>query len=62
MEVQSGAGISGITRKHGAYQRWVQSTYEKSQYLDATFSIADMYTDTSKETSQRLRSRKAISM
>ena len=43
----SGAGISGITRNHAAYQRWVLTTHERSQYLAATFALADMHTDSS---------------
>ena len=41
----SGAGISGITRNNAAYQRWVLTTHERSQYLAATFQIADMMPD-----------------
>lgn len=41
----SGAGITGLTRNFSAYQRWVLSTYEHSQYLAAAFSLADMTTD-----------------
>ena len=40
----SGAGISGITRNNAAYQRWVLTTHERSQYLAATFAMADMHT------------------
>ena len=40
----SGAGISGITRNNAAYQRWVLTTHVQSQYLAATFAMADMHT------------------
>ena len=38
----AGAGVSGISQNHAAYQRWVKTTHERSQYLSATFALADM--------------------
>jgi hypothetical protein len=38
----SGAGISRITQNHAVYQRWILTTHERFQYLEASFSIADM--------------------
>ena len=38
----SGAGISGISRNPAAYQRWIRTTHERSKYVDATYSMADM--------------------
>ncbi len=43
----SGAGLSGITQNHAAYHIWVLTTHERSQYLAATFAIADMHTESS---------------
>ena len=45
----SGAGISGITRNNAAYQRWVLTTHERSQYLAPTFAMADMHTCSSND-------------
>ena len=45
----SGAGNSGITRNNAAYQRWVLTTHEQSQYLAATFAMVDMHTYSSDE-------------
>lgn len=59
-----GAGILGITRNHGAYQRWVLPTRERFHYLAATFSIADMQNDPSnaQKNFSNLISRKATSI
>ena len=38
----SGAGVSGILSSYGAYQRWARTTHERTRYLEATLSMADM--------------------
>ena len=38
----SGKGLSGIIRNYEAYQRWVRTTHERTKYLAATLSVADM--------------------
>ena len=40
----SGAGISGITGNY-AYQRWIKTKHERSKYVGATLSMADMQGD-----------------
>ena len=39
---RSGAGFSGILTNYGAYERWAQSSKERTQYLQAAYSLADM--------------------
>ena len=38
----AGAGVTGIARDYQTYQRWIQTTHERSKYLSATFSIAGL--------------------
>ena len=38
----AGAGISGITQNHGAYQRWVKTTHQRSKYISAAYALAHM--------------------
>eukprot|EP00794_Sanderia_malayensis_P002105 gene2104-2390_t len=38
----SGAGVSEILSSYGAYQRWAKTTHERTRYLEATLSMADM--------------------
>ena len=40
-----GAGLTGLLGNFGAYQRWVKTTHERAQFVDATFAIADMQTE-----------------
>ena len=35
-------GVSGITTNYDAYQRWIRTTHARSQYVNATLSMADM--------------------
>ena len=37
-----GAGVSGILSSYGAYQRWAKTTHERTRYVEATLSMADM--------------------
>ena len=41
----SGVGIAGITQNPAAYQRWVATTHQRSQYLNATYALVDMHGD-----------------
>ena len=38
----SGAGLSGLLSNYSAYQRWIRTTHERSQYVNATLNMADM--------------------
>ncbi len=38
----SAAGLSGILTNYDAYQRWVKTTHERSQFFNATLNMADM--------------------
>ena len=38
----SGAGLSGILSNYNAYQRWVRTMHERSQYVNVTLNMADM--------------------
>ena len=38
----AGAGLSGLVNNPDAYQRWVRTTHERTQYVEATLSMADM--------------------
>uniref|UniRef100_UPI00358E53D5 uncharacterized protein n=3 Tax=Myxine glutinosa TaxID=7769 RepID=UPI00358E53D5 len=40
-----GTGISGIMTNYSAYQRWVRTTHARSQYVNATLSMANMLAD-----------------
>lgn len=37
-----GAGLTGLENNLGNYQRWVRTTHERTRYVEATFSMADM--------------------
>ena len=37
-----GAGVIGLVNDPNTYQRWVRTTHERAQYVEATFSMADM--------------------
>ncbi|MPC37760.1 hypothetical protein E2C01_031249 [Portunus trituberculatus] len=37
-----GAGLTGLENNLGNYQRWVWTTHERTRYVEATFSMADM--------------------
>ena len=41
-----GVGLSGIMTNYQAYQRWIKNTHERSQFVDATFAMADMFSET----------------
>lgn len=43
-------GVSGILTNYDAYQRWVRTTHARSQYVNATLSMADMLSGTAAET------------
>ena len=40
-----GAGLTGILTNFDAYQRWAKTTHERTQFLDVTYSKADMVPD-----------------
>ena len=40
-----GAGLMGLQTNYGAYQRWTRSASERANYLQATYSLADMVDD-----------------
>ena len=42
----TGAGVTGVLTNQDAYQRWVRTTHARSQYVNTTFSMADMLTPT----------------
>jgi len=42
----SAAGVSGLLTNYDAYQRWVQTTHARSQYVNTTLSMADMLSGT----------------
>ncbi|KAL5013682.1 hypothetical protein ScPMuIL_007952 [Solemya velum] len=48
-----GAGVTGISSNYHAYQRWVQTTRERSKYVQATFNMADMLTESDSSTRHR---------
>lgn len=48
-----GAGVTGISRNYDAYQRWVQTTHERSKYVQATFNMADMLNESGSSTRHR---------
>ena len=41
----SGAGITGIAGNYNSYQRCVRTLHERVKYVEATFSMADMFGD-----------------
>ena len=41
-----GAGLTGILTNFDAYQRWVKTTHERAQFVDVTYTKADMMSDT----------------
>ena len=41
----SGVGITGITQNHAAYQRWIKTTHQRSHFLSAVYTLADMHND-----------------
>ncbi len=43
----SGIGLSGIVNNEAAYQRWVLTTHQRSQYVSALFALAGMQLDAS---------------
>ena len=49
----SGAGLSEILSNYPSYQRWVRTTHERSNYLRATFDMADMWSGTDHGSSHR---------
>jgi hypothetical protein len=62
-----GVGLSGILSNHEAYQRWVKTTHERTLYVDATFSMADMLSESTEGAKHRdlrpseiLRSEKSV--
>ena len=38
----SGTGITGLTTNHAAVQRWVRSTHQRTQFLEATYEEVNM--------------------
>ena len=40
-----GAGLMEILNNFNAYQRWVKTTHERAQYVDVTYSKADMQSE-----------------
>ena len=40
-----GAGLMRILTNFNAYQRWVKTTHERAQYVDVTYSKADMQSE-----------------
>lgn len=46
----SGTGVSGILTNYDAYQRWVRTNHVRSQYVNATLSMADMLSGTTEGT------------
>ncbi len=40
-----GAGLTGLVNNYNSYQRWVRTTHERAQFVDATFSLADMLSE-----------------
>ena len=40
-----GAGLMGILTNFNAYHRWVKTAHEKAQYMDVTYSKADMQSE-----------------
>ena len=40
-----GAGLTGIVNDYRAYQRWVKTTHERTQFVEVMLSIADMMSE-----------------
>ena len=38
----SGVDITGILTNYEVYQHWVRNTHERTRYVDATFNMSDM--------------------
>ena len=43
------AGLSGILTKYSVYQWWVRTAHERTKYVEATFSMADMFSSSDKD-------------
>ena len=40
-----GAGLTGLVANYDSYQKWVRTTYEHAQFVEATFSMVDMLSE-----------------
>ena len=40
-----GAGLTGLVSNYNGYRRWVRTTHERAQYVDVTFAMADMLSE-----------------
>ncbi len=40
-----GAGLTGLVNNYDTYQKWVRTTHERSKFVEATFSMADMLSE-----------------
>ena len=40
-----GAGLTGLVNDYRSYQRWVRTAHERSQFVQATLSMADMLSE-----------------
>ena len=40
-----GAGLTGLENDYKAYQRWVKTTHERTQFVEVMFSTADMLSE-----------------
>ena len=40
-----GAGLTGLVNNYDAYQKWVRTTHERAHFVEATFSMVDMLSE-----------------